>query len=95
MASKEEFMGYTPSQIIKAVNWCKQHGFDIINNPEELSKPWVNSKKCKCVYVGEPHAIEFINSPSGRQWAIGGTNVQDRWKFCPWCGGLTEIKNGG
>ena len=48
-------------------------------------------KVCKCVYVGEPHGIEFINTPSGKQWAIGGTNTQDRFKFCPWCGGTVAL----
>jgi hypothetical protein len=44
-------------------------------------------KECACVYEGEPHGIEFINMPSGKPFAIGGTNTKDRFKFCPWCGG--------
>lgn len=46
------------------------------------------SKQCKCVYDSDCHAIEMIKSPSGKEWAIGGTCTQDRWNFCPWCGGI-------
>ena len=46
--------------------------------------------QCVCVYESDCHGIEMIKSPSGKEWAIGGTNTKDRWKFCPWCGG--EIK---
>lgn len=44
-------------------------------------------KKCQCVYESECHGIEMIKAPSGKEWAIGGTNMQDRFKFCPYCGG--------
>jgi len=40
----------------------------------------------QCVYESDCHGIEMIKSPSGKEWAIGGTNTKDRWKFCPWCG---------
>jgi|GEM_PF-5080741 hypothetical protein len=43
--------------------------------------------KCECLYESDCHAIEMIKSPSGKEWAIGGTDTEDRWKFCPWCGG--------
>ena len=42
---------------------------------------------CKCIYESDCHGIEMIKSPSGKEYAIGGTNHPDRWKFCPWCGG--------
>lgn len=44
-------------------------------------------KKCKCLYISDCHAIEMIKSPSGKEWSIGGSETQDRFKFCPWCGG--------
>ena len=44
-------------------------------------------RKCKCLYESDCHGIEMIKSPSGKEWAIGGTDTKDRWKFCPWCGG--------
>lgn len=43
---------------------------------------------CECVYEHECGGIEMIKSPSGKEWAIGGTRTKDRWKFCPWCGGV-------
>ena len=42
---------------------------------------------CKCIYESDCHGIEMIKSPSGKEWAIGGTKQVDRWIFCPWCGG--------
>ena len=51
--------------------------------------------KCKCMYESDCHGIEMIKSPSGKEWAIGGTNTEDRWRFCPWCGGRTkEVEDG-
>ena len=47
----------------------------------------INEIKCNCVYAGEPHGIEFIDAPSGMQIAIGGTDTEDRFLYCPWCGG--------
>lgn len=44
--------------------------------------------QCKCVYEHDCHGIEMIKSPSGKEWAIGGTHTKDRWKYCPWCGGV-------
>lgn len=43
-------------------------------------------KICECVYEG-PHGIEMIKDPSGKEWAIGGTDRPNRWKWCPYCGG--------
>ena len=42
---------------------------------------------CQCVYESDCHAIEMIKCPSGEEIAIGGTHTQDRFKFCPYCGG--------
>ena len=42
---------------------------------------------CKYVHASDCHGIEIIKSPSGKDWAIGGTDTQDRFKYCPWCGG--------
>lgn len=39
-----EFMGYNIDQLIKAIYWCEQHGFDIKNDPKKLKKPWCVSK---------------------------------------------------
>lgn len=36
-------LGYSIEQIRKSINWCKQHGFDIVNDPELLRKPWVKN----------------------------------------------------
>ena len=58
----------------------------------------VEVKACHCAYESDCHGIEMIKSPSGKEWAIGGTNTQDRWKFCPWCGGSlsrSPIANNG
>lgn len=44
--------------------------------------------ECRCVYDSDCHGIEMIKAPSGKEWAIGGTHSIDRWKFCPWCGGI-------
>lgn len=40
---------------------------------------------CPHIYEG-PHGVEMIRSPSGKEWAIGGTDHEDRWKRDPWCG---------
>jgi len=41
---------------------------------------------CKCVYESDCHGIEMIKTPLGREFAIGGINTKDRFKFCPYCG---------
>ena len=41
---------------------------------------------CPHVYESDCHGIEMIKSPSGREFAIGGTNHKDRWLYDPWCG---------
>ena len=46
--------------------------------------------KCECVYESECHGIEMIKTPSGEEFAIGGTATKDRFKFCPYCGGYIE-----
>ena len=43
---------------------------------------------CSHLYESDCHGIEMIKSPSGKEWAIGGTKTMDRWKYCPWCGKL-------
>lgn len=48
------------------------------------SVPSVDS--CECLYESDCHAIEMIKSPSGKEWAIGGSCTIDRWRYCPWCG---------
>lgn len=66
-----------------AIDACKAayKGGKIVNEP------------CKCLYESDCHGIEMIKSPSGKEWAIGGTDTQDRWKFCPWCGGALINKD--
>jgi hypothetical protein len=57
----------------------------------------MKTKKCKCLYESDCHGIEMIKSPSGKEWAIGGTNTKDRWLYCPWCGGslpYSQVNNG-
>ena len=50
---------------------------------------------CNCVYESTCHGIEMIKSPSGVEYAIGGTNHPDRWKHCPWCGGsIPDVDEG-
>lgn len=78
----------------KEVLKITDHYFGVTGNSSLCAKAIVDkftppqrAVPCKCVYEGEPHGIEFINAPSGKQWAIGGTNTKDRWQFCPWCGG--------
>lgn len=44
-------------------------------------------KICKHVYESDCHGIEMLLAPDGREFAIGGTNVKDRFKYDPWCGG--------
>ena len=43
-------------------------------------------EKCPHVYESNCHGIEMIKDPNGKEWAIGGTNRAERWKFDPWCG---------
>ena len=43
--------------------------------------------KCECLYESDCHGIEMIKAPSGKEFAIGGTDTEDRFRFCPWCGG--------
>lgn len=45
MKEIDSFMGYSPAEIEKAINWCKKHGFDIKADPPYLSKPWVSEPK--------------------------------------------------
>lgn len=59
--------------------------FSPCSKEEKMPKP---PRECKCVYESDCHGIEMIKSPSGRAWAIGGTMTQDRWSWCPWCGGF-------
>jgi len=51
------------------------------------------SRICLCTYESDCHGIEMIKSPSGREWAIGGTHMEDRFRFCPWCGGNIHAKS--
>lgn len=48
---------------------------------------------CEHMYESDCHGIEMIKSPTGKEWAVGGTNDPDRWTHDPWCGGeLVEKK---
>lgn len=33
-------------------------------------------------------AVQYFFTASGIEFAIGGTDTADRFKFCPWCGGV-------
>lgn len=48
------------------------------------------TRGCPHVYESDCHGIEMIKSPSGKEWAIGGTNTRDRWSHDPWCGRPTN-----
>ena len=69
------------------------HSFTALLPPtlnEEEKVTTDTQKYCECIYESDCHGIEMIKSPSGKEWAIGGTKTQDRWKYCPWCGGVID-----
>lgn len=50
-------------------------------------------KICKCVYESDCHGIEMIKTPSGEEYAIGGTDTKDRFRYCPYCGGEIKVND--
>lgn len=43
-------------------------------------------RACPHMYESDCHGIEMIKDPTGKEWAIGGTNRPERWTHDPWCG---------
>lgn len=43
-------------------------------------------KWCAHHYESDCHGIDMIKFPSGMELCAGGTQHQDRFKFCPICG---------
>jgi len=61
--------------------------FGVAQKEVSLPKPRDRKERCNCVQCIDPHGIEIIKMPSGKDLAIGGTDTPDRFRFCPFCGG--------
>lgn len=60
--------------------------FNIIGIIDLARQIWGESEWCPHVYVSDCHGIEMIKTPSGKEFAIGGTDIKDRILYDPWCG---------
>jgi len=83
-------------ELLKACNTCLnnlEYGHEIVLRPDQVEQleqaiKHANKKLTtkESIIESNCHGIEMIISPSGKEWAIGGTNTEDRFKFNPWSG---------
>lgn len=88
-APKAGYSGYANSgystETPKFSSNAEKRRYEMQKTPKFTGNPG-KSEPCEHVYESDCHGIEMIKSPSGKEWAIGGTNTKDRWLFDPWCG---------
>lgn len=65
---------------------CKELNAPNVDKNTHVYGSGDKDEACEHIYESDCHGIEMIKSPSGKEWAIGGTNTKDRWLFDPWCG---------
>ncbi len=64
----------------------------IVKAASAEAQPKDGERICPHMYEDDSHGIEMIKGPSGKEWAIGGTDTEDRWTHDPWCGGrIVEV----
>ena len=54
--------------------------------PESTVEKETSMQEIEKVFISDCHGIEMIKTPSGKDFAIGGTNTPDRFLFNPWNG---------